>query len=185
MSHLDFGALLSTFYNCRHCKFCHTHDRFKHDKFSREFTKLYTIFDHFTLFSAPFRRYYFYTLYLPLLQFCVQCKCVFDHSKDQNDIFFARIDEVVLNWLFDLVYGAFRANFIIFTLRSTANCNILCIPHIQFRNYFIDERRAVMVLAEGVNISIDLTHNLCPHHWRWIDDPVITCIFLIAFHRLL
>ena len=37
------------------------------------------------------------------------------------------------------------------------------------------EPRDVMVLAEGVNISIS-THNLCPlHHWQWIDAPGCSC----------
>ena len=58
------------------------------------------------------------------------------------------------------------------------NCQMCVFPLIQFRIDVPDERRDVMVLAEGVKISIS-THNLCPP--PTIDDgstpliPDISC----------
>ena len=50
------------------------------------------------------------------------------------------------------------------------------------------EPRDVMMLAEGVNISIS-THNLCPHPYRrpWLSVAIliITFIYLIMMHYLI
>ena len=60
--------------------------------------------------------------------------------------------------------GVLRAYFVnIFTLKLQ---NVY-IPPFNFGFY---ARRETMVLAEDVNISISI-HNLCPHHWRWVDAP--------------
>ena len=91
-------------------------------------------------------------IFTVIANFAVNAKCVFDHFdyfKHQNDKFcarFARISSTFLN----------------------LNCKMCVFP-----SSISDWRpwRDVMVLAEGVNISIS-THNLCPpHHWRWIDAP--------------
>ena len=60
--------------------------------------------------------------------------------------------------------GVLRAYFVnIFTLKLQ---NVY--SPIQFR--ILRSPQDVMVLAEDVNISISI-HNLCPHHWRWVDAP--------------